>query len=92
MSHNEDEAFSESKLLEAVENQLRDNDPAFVQAVLNKLTLVGQAREESLQMMALVLAYCIEQMLREEHASFDLASYEAHLRNLPDLPPAFDED
>ncbi|SEL22417.1 hypothetical protein SAMN05216214_109137 [Atopomonas hussainii] len=91
MSHDDDAAFSEGKLIEAVENQLRDNHPSFVQAVLNKLTLVGYAREESLQMMALVLAYCIEQMLRDEAPSFDLENYEAHLRNLPDLPPSFED-
>ncbi|WP_263143940.1 hypothetical protein [Pseudomonas sp. RIT-PI-AD] len=80
-----DEAFAESALIQAVENQLQADDPAAVQATLNKLTLVGYDREESLRLMALVLAQEIRAMLREDRA-FDRAWYEQALRALPDLP------
>ncbi|HLA32815.1 MAG TPA: hypothetical protein VJ047_17480 [Pseudomonas sp.] len=83
--HDEDEAFAETTLIQAVENQLEAGEPAFVQAVLNKLLLVGYAREEILPLMALVLADEIDAMLREDRA-FDVARYEQGLRALPELP------
>lgn len=80
-----DAAFAHEKLLEAVENQLAEGSPAAAQATLNKLTLVGYKRADSLDLMAQVLAYHINQML-EQDAAFDLEGYEQALRNLPELP------
>ena len=80
-----DEAFTHEKLLEAVENQLAEGSPAAAQATLNKLTLVGYERADSLDLMAQVLAYHINQML-EQDAAFDLEAYELSLRNLQELP------
>ncbi|MBF6624151.1 MAG: hypothetical protein B7Z23_08690 [Pseudomonadales bacterium 32-61-5] len=81
----DDEAFAESTLIQAIENQLEAGEPAATQATLNKLTLVGYERDESLHMMALVLAQEIRQMLDEDRA-FDTEAYETMLRNLPELP------
>lgn len=80
-----EESFAEATLVQAIENQLEAGEPAFVQAVLNKLLLVGYEREEILQLMALVLADEIDSMLREDRA-FDAARYEQGLRALPELP------
>lgn len=80
-----DEVFAQSKLLEAIENQLAANEPVAAQATLNKLTLVGYSREDSLGLMAQVLAHHINLML-EQDAAFPMESYEQALRNLPDLP------
>lgn len=80
-----DATFTHEKLLEAIENQLADGSPAAAQATLNKLTLVGYQRADSLDLMAQVLAYHINRML-EQDAAFDLEGYERSLRNLPDLP------
>jgi hypothetical protein len=80
-----EESFTEHTLIEAIENQLEVNDPPAAQATLNKLTLVGYPREEILHLMALVLADEIQQMLAEDRP-FNLARYEAALRQLPDLP------
>lgn len=80
-----EESFAEATLIQAIENQLEAGEPAFVQAVLNKLLLVGYEREEILQLMALVLADEIDSMLREDRA-FDAARYEQGLRALPELP------
>jgi hypothetical protein len=85
MSAQDDEAFAEDTLTQAIENQLEAGEPAFVQAVLNKLTLVGYEREAIIELMALVLADEIEVMLRDDRA-FDLARYEQGLRALPELP------
>ncbi|TBU96494.1 hypothetical protein DNJ95_04570 [Stutzerimonas kirkiae] len=84
-THDDDEQFAQATLVEALENQLEADQPPAVRAVLNKLTLVGYEREESLHLMALVLADEISQML-EEKRPFDGARYEKLLRNLPDLP------
>ncbi|KRW71843.1 hypothetical protein AO741_03010 [Pseudomonas sp. TTU2014-105ASC] len=84
-SNEENEAFAESTLIQAIENQLEAGEPAATQATLNKLTLVGYERDECLQMMALVLAHEINAMLSEDRP-FDGAAYEAMLRNLPQMP------
>ena len=55
----DDESFAESRLIEAIENQLAAGEPPAAQATLNKLTLVGYAREDILDLMAQVLAYSI---------------------------------
>lgn len=81
----DDEAFAEETLIQAIENQLEAGDPPAAQATLNKLTLVGYEREESVKMMALVLAHEIRQMT-EADRPFDVAGYEALLRELPGLP------
>jgi hypothetical protein len=81
----EDESFAEATLIQAIENQLEAGEPASTQATLNKLTLVGYEREEILNLIALVLAHEIRQML-EEDRPFDTEGYETLLRNLPDLP------
>ncbi len=81
----DDENFAEATLIQAIENQLEAGEPACAQAVLNKLSLVGYPREDSLEMMALVLADEIDCMLREDRP-FDAARYERGLRALPQLP------
>ncbi|TVP91781.1 MAG: hypothetical protein EA348_03260 [Pseudomonadaceae bacterium] len=90
MAETDDDAgFTRERLLEALENQLAANEPPAAQATLNKLTLVGYSREDSLDLMAQVLAYSIGVML-DEDKPFDLAAYEQALRNLPELPDALD--
>lgn len=85
--NDEEEAFTEETLLQAIENQLEAGDPPATRATLNKLTLVGYEREEILHLMALVLAQEIDAMLREDRP-FDRDWYEQALRALPELPEA----
>ncbi|KAF1061361.1 MAG: hypothetical protein GAK45_02248 [Pseudomonas citronellolis] len=89
MSEHDDneEAFAEEQLVQAIENQLESGEPEAARAVYNKLTLVGYEREEVLQMMALVLAHEIQAMLAADRP-FDGAGYEQALRALPELPEA----
>lgn len=82
---NEDDTFTEDRLIEAVENQIAAGEPAAALATLNKLTLVGYEREEILQLMAQVLAYEVNSML-EADQPFNLQRYESGLRALPTLP------
>lgn len=88
---NDEEAFAEATLIQAIENQLETGEPAATLAVYNKLTLVGYEREEILQLMALVLAHEIDAML-EADRPFDAAWYEQALRALPELPAGLDEE
>ncbi|MFV0453932.1 MAG: hypothetical protein ACK5NQ_02850 [Pseudomonas sp.] len=81
----DEESFAEETLIQAIENQLEAGDPPAVQATLNKLTLVGYEREESIRLMALALAHEIRQMLDEDRP-FDAEGYETLLRGLPELP------
>lgn len=83
----QEEQFVEERLLEAIENQLAAQQPPAVQAVYNKLTLVGHTREDIVQMMAQVLAWQISDMLKADHP-FDMDAYERALRVLPQLPDA----
>jgi hypothetical protein len=85
----EEERFAEHTLTQAIENQLEADDPAYVQAVLNKLTLVGYERAEIIEMMALVLADEIDCMLREDRP-FSGERYERGLRALPQMPEQTD--
>ena len=82
---NDDEAFAEATLTQAIENQIESGEPPAAKATLNKLTLVGYEREDALHLMALVLAHEIESMLAEDRP-FNGDWYEQALRALPTLP------
>lgn len=76
-------------LIEAIESQLASGTPPATQAVYNKLSLVGYEREEILQLMALVLADEVREMLSGDRP-FDGERYERLLRALPELPDEAD--
>ena len=82
---NDEEEFTETTLIEAIENQIESENPPAAKATFNKLTLVGYEREDILQMMAHVLAVEIDALLEEDRA-FDTEWYETALRALPELP------
>ena len=83
---NDEEEFTESTLLQAIENQIESDNPPAAKATFNKLSLVGYERDDILNLMAHVLAFEIDAMLIEDRP-FDTQWYEAALRALPELPP-----
>ncbi|BBP80132.1 hypothetical protein PHLH7_62360 [Pseudomonas sp. Ost2] len=83
---NDEEEFAESTLVQAIENQIENDNPPAAKATFNKLTLVGYERDEILTLMAHVLATEIDAMLDDDRA-FDTQWYEDALRALPELPP-----
>ncbi|MGN8258968.1 hypothetical protein ACLEJW_06510 [Pseudomonas sp. SMSB3] len=87
---NDEEAFAEATLTEAIENQIESGEPAAAKATFNKLSLVGYAREDILNLMAHVLAIEIDNMLKDDRP-FDGQWYEDALRALPELPPEADQ-
>lgn len=90
-SRDDDESFSEAALREAIENQIAADNPPATRATLNKLVLVGYERDDAVRLMALILAYEIENMLASNR-SFDVDGYERMLRALPDLPEGMQDD
>ena len=82
---NDEEEFVESTLIEAIENQIESGNPPAAKATFNKLTLVNYEREDILNLMAHVLAYEIDAMLKQDRP-FDTQWYETALRALPELP------
>ena len=84
---NDEEAFAENTLIEAIENQIEADNPPAAKATFNKLTLVGYEREDILNMMAHVLAVEIDAILEEDRA-FNTEWYGAALRAPPRLRPA----
>ncbi|AIR89007.1 hypothetical protein [Pseudomonas cremoricolorata] len=82
----DDEAFAQATLTEAIKNQIESGEPPAAKATYNKLSLVGYPREEIHMLMAEILAYEIDTMLSEDRP-FDNQWYEQSLRGLPDLPP-----
>ncbi|MBX8483559.1 hypothetical protein [Pseudomonas cichorii] len=83
---NDEEEFTASTLIDAIENQIEADNPPAAKAIYNKLTLVGYEREDILELMAHVLAIEIDAML-EEDRPFNTQWYETALRALPELPP-----
>lgn len=90
IDNDDDEAFAEATLTQAIENQIESGEPAAAKATFNKLTLVGYEREDILNLMAHVLAIEIDAMLDEDRP-FNTEWYETALRALPELPPEADQ-
>lgn len=86
----EEEAFAEATLTQAIENQIESGEPPAAKATFNKLTLVGYEREDILSLMAHVLAIEIDALLDEDRP-FNTEWYENALRALPELPPEADQ-
>ena len=72
-------------LLEAVENQLRANDPPEVAATLARLVAAGHARDEAVALIGAVLIFELNEVMRSER-EFDAIRYARNLANLPALP------
>lgn len=89
IDNDDEEAFAESTLTQAIENQIESEQPPAAKAAFNKLTLVGYEREDILNLMAHVLAIEIDAML-EDDRPFNTEWYETALRALPELPPEKD--
>lgn len=81
MSESNDEAFAESTLREAIENQLRDGKPLAAKMTLERLLAAGHERSEAIAMMAEVLAQEVRAILDEDRP-FNLDWYVAALRAL----------
>ena len=72
-------------IVEAVENQIRKNDPLEARETLDRLIQSGQSREEALRPIAGVLANEMFEVMQSK-SHFHNARYVANLERLPKLP------
>ena len=76
-------------IVEAVENQIRDNNPPEVKQALKRLMGLGGSRENAIRYIASALSVEIYEAMKY-HTPYDEARYIKNLNTLPELP--FDED
>jgi hypothetical protein len=72
-------------IIEAVENQLNDNNPPKVRQTLDRLLGLGISRKEALKHIACALSVEIFGALKNSE-EFDPERYDRNLENLPEMP------
>ena len=77
--------FAGEAIVEAVENQLRDNQPPETNATLERLISLGESRENAMRYIASVLLTEISEVLKN-NSPFNEERYIKNLRALPKLP------
>lgn len=75
-------------VIEAVENQIRDNDPPETRITLDRLMSLGESRNNAMRYIGAVMAQEMFEILRSKKP-YNEDRYIANLKNLPGLP--FDE-
>jgi hypothetical protein len=85
----EDGQLAGEAIVEAVENQIRENDPPEVKQTLKRLMGLGESRENAIRYIATTLSVEMYEMLKHL-TPFDEVRYVKNLNALPKLP--FDED
>ena len=76
-------------IVEAVENQLKENDPPEVKSTLKRLMGIGESRENAIRFIASTLSVEIFGVLKNNQ-SFNEKRYVNNLKQLPKLP--FDDE
>ena len=77
--------FAHAAIMEALDNQLRDNDPPGTRETLDRLLREGHSMEEARRLIATILAAEIYGVLKEKR-SYNEDLYIQRLKNLPELP------
>ncbi|MCC5884895.1 MAG: hypothetical protein JJT88_00505 [Gammaproteobacteria bacterium] len=85
----EDSELARAAILEAVENQLRDNNPPMVRETLERLIREGYSDDEARELIAVALAVEIYNAASD---GYDEARYRVGLEGLPDLPLEDDDE
>ncbi|USE36170.1 hypothetical protein [Endozoicomonas sp. SCSIO W0465] len=84
-----DDLMGGEAVIEIVENQLAENNPARVKETLMRLMLEGVEREEAIQYIACAL--CVELVDVVNHqATFNEQRFNTNLDALPEMPWAED--
>ena len=81
----EDSKIAQEAILEAVENQLKDNNPPITQKTYQRLKSEGLSSKEAKKLISYVLANEIAEVL-DNKEPFNLERYTQNLNNLPDTP------
>ncbi len=72
-------------MIEAVENQIRDNKPPETRETLERLMTIGESRENAMRYIASALSVEIFEALKNK-TPYDEERYLKNLKNLPKLP------
>jgi hypothetical protein len=72
-------------LIEAIENQIRDNNPPETKMTLDRLMSLGESRENAMRYIGSVLSMEVFNVLKNQ-TPYDKNRYLANLKNLPELP------
>ena len=72
-------------MVEAVENQIQDNDPPETRITLDRLMSLGESRENAMRYIASVLSVEVFEILKNQ-TPFNEERYLTNLKNLPELP------
>lgn len=72
-------------IVEAIENQIRDNDPPETALTLARLVKGGESRENAMRLIGCAMAVELFEILKNNRP-FDEQRYVQNLRRLPELP------
>lgn len=72
-------------IVEALENQIRDNDPPETALTLARLMKGGESRENAMRLIGCALAVELFEIVKN-NPPFDEQRYVRNLRQLPELP------
>ena len=72
-------------LIEAIENQIRDNEPPETREALERLMAIGESRENAMRYIASAMTIEILEIVKNK-ARYDEQRYINNLKNLPELP------
>ena len=80
-----DSDIARKALIEAVENQLRDNNPPITEETFIRLKEEGFSAGDAKKLISYALAYEISEIMNSNEP-FNEERYALNLNNLPDLP------
>ena len=72
-------------IVEAVENQLRDDNPPETRRTMKRLMVMGETRENAIRYIASALSIEIFEAMKNQ-SSYNQARYIRNLKALPTLP------
>ena len=85
----EDGQIAGEAIAEAIENQIRDNDPPEAKRALKRLIALGESRENAIRYIASALSIEIYEALKNQ-TPYNESRYIKNLNALPKLP--FEDD
>lgn len=77
--------IAQAAIFEAIENQMRDNNPPITKETFNRLIADGHTKNETMKLIGSCLANEISEIMNSNRP-FSEERYSQNLRNLPDLP------
>lgn len=84
-AESEDGQMAGEAIIEAVENQIADNNPPEAKEALNRLIKMGETRENAMRYIASVLSIEIFDAFKY-HKPYNNERYTKNLKALPELP------